>query len=133
MHIAVVTENNGKVIGLLTVEDIFKQLTGGISDEYDRLPAHLYPSGNGLIAGGATKIKDVYKKLRMPAPDNTDYLAAWVGKKIGRPPKGSEMLEIDGLKILVRKTRRNKLLEAYIKKSLTAGEGITGGREMSPQ
>ncbi|MCM2267225.1 MAG: CNNM domain-containing protein [Elusimicrobiales bacterium] len=114
VHMAVVTESGGKIIGLLAVQDIIRQLTGGISDEYDRLPAHLYPSGSGLIAGGAAKIKDIYGKLQLPVPDDADRLAAWVGKKIGRSPKGSEILKLEGLEILVRKTRRNKLLEAYI-------------------
>lgn len=119
VHMAVVTERGGKIIGLLAVQDIIRQLTGGISDEYDRLPTHLYPSGSGLIAGGAAKIKDIYGKLQLPVPDDADRLAAWVGKKTGRAPRGSEILKLDGLEILVRKTRRNKLLEAYISRAVS--------------
>jgi putative hemolysin len=116
IHMAVITEEGGKVLGLLTLEDIIRQLTGAIDDEYDRLPAHLYPSGEGLIAGGASRIKDIFRRLRLTTPPENDILAFWVEKRIGRPPKGSELLRIEGLTILVRKTRRHKLLEAYISK-----------------
>jgi putative hemolysin len=111
IHMAVVS---GEIMGLLTLEDIIKQLTGGINDEYDRLPAHLYPSGDGFIAGGAARVKDIFRRVGVPGLDERELLAAWIEKKIGRPPKGSEILKIAGLEILVRKTRRNKLLEAYI-------------------
>ncbi len=116
IHMAVITEDGGRVLGLLTLEDIIHQLTGEISDEYDRLPAHLYPSGDGLIAGGAAKIKDVFRRLHLATPAENDILALWVERRLGRPPKGSEALKIEGLTILVRKTRRHKLLEAYISK-----------------
>ncbi len=116
IHMAVVTGDGGRVLGLLTLEDIIHQLTGDIGDEYDRLPAHLYPSGEGLIAGGASKIKDVFRRLRLPTPAENDILAFWVERRLGRPPRGSELLKLEGLTILVRKTRRHKLLEAYISK-----------------
>lgn len=116
IHMAVVTGDGERVLGLLTLEDIIHQLTGEISDEYDRLPAHLYPSGEGLIAGGASKIKDIFRRLRLTTPPENDILAFWVERKLGRPPRGSELLKIEGLTILVRKTRRHKLLEAYISK-----------------
>ncbi|HAY21434.1 MAG TPA: hypothetical protein DCY27_04565 [Desulfobacterales bacterium] len=116
IHMAVITEESGKVLGLLTLEDIIHQLTGAIDDEYDRLPAHLYPSGEGLIAGGASKIKDIFRRLHLATPAEKDLLAPWVESRLGRPPKGSEVLKLDGLTILVRKTRRHKLLEAYISK-----------------
>jgi putative hemolysin len=116
IHMAVVAGEGGKVLGLLTLEDIIRQLTGQISDEYDRLPGHLYPSGDGLIAGGASKIKDIFRRLHLTTPPENDILAFWVERRLGRPPKGSEVLKIDGLTILVRKTRRHKLLEAYISK-----------------
>jgi len=114
IHMAVVTEDGGGIMGLLTLEDIIKQLTGGIKDEYDRLPTHLYPSGDGFIAGGAASVKDIFRRLGLPILNERELLAVWIEKKIGRPPKGSEILKIAGLEILVRKTRRSKLLEAYI-------------------
>ncbi|MDT8285593.1 MAG: hemolysin family protein [Elusimicrobiales bacterium] len=116
IHMAVITENGGRILGLLTLEDIIRQLTGTIEDEYDRLPAHLYPSGDGLIAGGAARMKNVFRRLHLPTPPGNDILAFWVESKLGRPPAGSELLKLDGLTILVRKTRRHKLLEAYISK-----------------
>lgn len=113
IHMAAVVEKDA-VIGILTLEDIIRQLTGRVNDEYDRLPGHCYPSGGGVIAGGAAKLYEVRRKLGLPAEGGGETLAAWLEKGLGRAPEGGETVTVEGLKLLVRKTRRKKLLEAYV-------------------
>lgn len=115
-HLAVVTGGGGEVIGLLTLEDLIGQLVGPIKDEYDRLPSYLYAAGGGLIAGGGADMAEVMRKLDL-APDTGNItLAAWLEKRLGRPPRGSEIHKFGRVDILVRKTRRHKVSEAFIKK-----------------
>ena len=47
-HIALVRDAAGKVVGLITLEDILEELVGDIQDEYDRLPIHAVPVGLGV-------------------------------------------------------------------------------------
>jgi len=44
-HIALVRDRAGKIVGMITLEDIIEELVGEIQDEYDRLPGHVKPSG----------------------------------------------------------------------------------------
>lgn len=121
VHMALVTEGDGAALGLLTLEDIIGRLVGGpIKDEYDRLPPHLYAAGGGLIAGGGADMAEVMRKLGLKPDAGNVTLAAWLEKSLGRQPKGSESLKIGQLEILVRKTRRHKISEAFISKSRQA-------------
>ena len=40
-HIALVREKDGRVAGLITLEDILEEFVGDIRDEYDRLPTYV--------------------------------------------------------------------------------------------
>lgn len=118
IHMAVVTQESGAAIGLLTLEDIIGQLVGGpIKDEYDRLPSHLYEAGGGLIAGGGADMAEIMRKLGLRPDTGNVTLASWLEKRLGRPPRGSELVKSELLEILVRKTRRNRASEAFIRKS----------------
>ena len=55
-HIAVVCDAAGKVVGMITLEDILEELVGDIQDEYDRLPVHAVPSGWAWVVGGGVSL-----------------------------------------------------------------------------
>ena len=55
-HIALVRDARGKVVGLVTLEDILEELVGEIQDEYDRLPVHATPSGWAWVVGGGLSL-----------------------------------------------------------------------------
>ncbi len=117
IHMAVVTGEDGAALGLITLEDIIGQLVGGpIKDEYDRLPSHLYEAGGGLIAGGAADMAEVMRRLGLKPETGNVTLAGWLEKALGRAPRGSETVKREGLEILVRKTRRNRALEVFVRR-----------------
>jgi putative hemolysin len=46
-HIALVRDADGRILGMITLEDIVEELIGDIQDEYDLLPVHVVRSGSG--------------------------------------------------------------------------------------
>lgn len=117
-HIALVTDAAGHASGILVLEDIIAQLVGQpIRDEYDRLPSYLYAAGGGLIAGGGADMADVLRKLGLKPDTGNVTLAAWLETQLGRAPKGSELVKTGEVEILVRKTRRHRVSEAFIRKA----------------
>jgi len=117
IHLAVITGGAGDVLGLLALEDIICQMVGPIKDEYDRLPSYLYAAGGGLIAGGGADMAEILRKLELKPETGNITLAAWLEKEAGRQPRGSELLKYGPLEIIVRKTRRKRVSEAFIRKA----------------
>ncbi len=118
-HIVIVTSQEGSVLGMVTLEDIIEELVGEIEDEFDRLPAHIHPCGDGWIMGGGLSMTTVastagfdwsskYHGLKPPT------LADWCVLKIGHPLAGGEIIEADGLRVVPRKFRRKKVSEALV-------------------
>lgn len=117
VHMALVTDAAGNAAGILTLEDIIGQLVGQqIKDEFDRLPGHLYAAGGGLIVGGGADMAEVMRKLDLKPETGNITLAAWLEGQLGRAPKGSELVKAGPLELIVRKTRRHRVSEAFIRR-----------------
>jgi len=112
VHMALVREQK-KALGIITLEDILETLVGKIADEYDRLPSHLHQTGGSLLAGGGAKLGDARLALGLSGGDDRT-LAQWAHERLGRKPRGGDIVRADGLELWVRKTRRGKLLEAVL-------------------
>ncbi len=124
-HIALVTDERDHVAGMVTLEDIIEELVGDIEDEFDRLPAHLQQTGDGLIVGGGVPIDTLLRQLGLPTLElRTDTsnrpmsLADWLQSQLGRAPAGGETIVRAGLQVLVRKLRRKRLAEAFVRRAV---------------
>ncbi len=126
-HIALVRDKSDRVLGMITLEDIIEELVGEIEDEHDRLPLHAVESQAGWVVGGGIGLQRL-KELTgidlttdMPR-GNIRNLSQWVEGHLGRPVHGGDILERGLVRVLVRKLRRQEVLEAQISR-ITAPEG----------
>ena len=118
VHLALVRDLQSKICGLITLEDILEELVGDIQDEFDRMPRTITPSGNQWIVGGGVTLG----RLRQSTgrPDQNQGISAdmplteWLKKYHTEPFKGGDVVIADGLRVLIRKVRRQKVLETLI-------------------
>lgn len=134
VHLVLVRDSAGSVRGIITLEDILEEIVGDIQDEFDRLPRRVVPSGQRwLVGGGATlgqlraAIGDL-PELAAAIPSST--FAAWLGAQAQKEMKGGDVIEVGGLRVLVRKVRRKAVMDAIV--SVSPQETRSGGPDTAP-
>jgi putative hemolysin len=114
-HIALVHGDAGRVIGLITLENILESIVGDVNDEYDILPSHCYKlSETRTLAGGGLKMSQFCRLLDLPVESPEQTLNDWLLKKFGHIPEVDEKLSFGGYEFEVHKTSRGKIYEATI-------------------
>ena len=122
-HIALVRDAGGKVVGMITLEDVLEELVGEIQDEYDRLPVHAVPAGWAWVAGGGISLARL-KELtgidlaadppQQPPEGGVRNLSDWIIGHLGGRFRSGDILVRPGLRVVIRKVRRQKVFEAQI-------------------
>ncbi|HRI87064.1 MAG TPA: hemolysin family protein [Candidatus Hydrogenedentes bacterium] len=117
VHMAVVRDDDGESLGLVTMEDLVEELVGELEDEFDRLPrmCHALSGGIWMVGGGfpASKLDDV---LGVPLENARGSTSAWLIDRMGRMPNVNDVHHESGFEFLVRRTRRGKIFEVAVSK-----------------
>lgn len=122
-HIALVRDKNDEIVGLITLEDILEELVGEIEDEYDRLPGHAVQSGWAWVVGGGLSLERMKELTGIdlaadppPNPPDEEVLnvSDWIVGHLEQRLRGGDMINLPGLRVVVRKVRRQKVLEAQV-------------------
>src|SRR5258708_14749514 len=69
-HMAMVVDEIGTIVGLVTVEDVLEQVVGEIADEFDVKPERPLADTDELELKGATKIRDLEAQYSLDLPSN---------------------------------------------------------------
>jgi putative hemolysin len=118
-HIALVRDSQQQVVGMITLEDIVEELLGEIEDEHQKLPTHLVGFEDTWVVGGGV---DLVRLREQAGIDLTDDLpephvrkvSEWITGHLGGGAEGGEDLLRSGVRVVVRKVRRQQVLEAQI-------------------
>jgi len=103
-HLAIVVDEYGGAVGIVTVEDLLETIVGDIEDEYDREPSQIRAEKPGVWRAAAkTPVARVNQELDLGLPESDDYetLAGLLIDRFRHIPDAGESLAIGGAVIEV--------------------------------
>lgn len=109
-HIAVVADQHGGTLGIVTMEDILEELVGEIWDEHDEVEESVcpLPGGRYRLAGSLPPQKAFsILGIRQEADDPT--LSGWLMDSMGRVPMSGDQLDCQGVTFTVEETELNRV------------------------
>jgi CBS domain containing-hemolysin-like protein len=118
VHMALVVNEFGTIVGLLTLEDVIEQVFGEIEDEHD--PRRPHPTlGEPLIElEGTMSIRDLEVQYGIELPTNAGFetLAGFLLFRLGYIPKGGESIEYNDRKYTILHMEHNRIARVRIEK-----------------
>jgi CBS domain containing-hemolysin-like protein len=117
-HMAMVVDEFGTIVGLITVEDVLEEIVGAISDEYDEKVAAPALEAAELELDGATRIRDLETDygIEIPADAGFETLAGFLLYRLGYIPRAGESVAYDGRRYTVLEMDRNRIARVRIEK-----------------
>ncbi|HEX8281634.1 MAG TPA: hemolysin family protein, partial [Chthoniobacterales bacterium] len=100
-HLAVVVDEYGGTVGMVTLENVLEELVGDIQDEFDLPDGRLARLPDGTVrAAGSMTIDDFNEATGTRLPlRGPRTLAGLVLESLGRRPDPGEAVEVDGVRI----------------------------------
>jgi Mg2+/Co2+ transporter CorB len=110
-HSALVVDEYGVVLGLITLEDIIEEIVGDIKDEHDVLALGVRQQLDGsLIVDGAVTIRDLNRAMEWNLPDDeAATVAGLVIHEARAIPEPRQTYVFHGLRFEVLRRQRNRI------------------------
>ena len=116
-QIAIVVDEFGSTLGLITAEDVLEQVVGELEDEFDTgrslpLPA----AGGGLLLDGSASLRDLVTQLhwKFPRSYGVETLAGFLLVQFGHIPAEGEQVEFNGRRFSVVRIEGQRIAQVRV-------------------
>lgn len=121
-HMAIVVDEFGGVVGLVTLEDVLEEIVGEIYDEYEEELELVQVIGDDDVrVDGKVRIDELNESLGTTITEEEDYdtLAGYLYNTLGKVPSEGDEYEADGLSFCIEKVTGQR-----IERVLINGKGV---------
>ncbi len=118
VHMAVVVDEYGGTLGIVTLEDVLEELVGEIWDEHDEVVEYFEKISDDTYRVDANAdLGDFFELFSIEAEDD-DYdsqtVGGWVVEKLGDMPKRNDSFDFEHLHIVVTRCSQRKVSELKV-------------------
>ncbi|MBR3629259.1 MAG: HlyC/CorC family transporter [Oscillospiraceae bacterium] len=118
MHIAVVMDEFGCTVGIVTLEDILEELVGEIWDEHDEVVREITKTGDQTwVVSGKANVEKVFEVLDLPCEFEAMTVSGWVMEILEKIPAEGDSFQRDSLQVRVLKMYGKRIEQVEIIRS----------------
>ena len=122
-HMAIVVDEYGSTVGLVTLEDLIEELVGEIVDEYDveEPVVERLPDGTVVVAGRMA-VDDLGELVGTDLPEGGwDTVGGLMLARFGHVPAEGEAVDVDGLRLVAQRVQGRRISRVRIVRTAPAG------------
>lgn len=110
-HFALIVDEYGGLMGLVTMEDILEEIVGEIEDEYDKPLQGVHPKVDGSVnVDGHVTIRDLNRIMDWNMPDDQAVtIAGLVIHEAQTIPEAEQVFSFHGFRFEIINRRRNQI------------------------
>ena len=118
ISLAIVLDEYGATVGLVTLEDLLEEIVGEIRDEYDGSEAELIQkiSDYEYIVEGSSKLEDLQDQIGLELEsEDYDSIGGIVIELLDRLPQAGESVTTEnGIRLVVDEVDKNRIDKVHI-------------------
>src|ERR1700733_5357333 len=123
---AMVVDEFGSILGLVTLEDILEQVVGEIHDEFDVVEQPLTLADGAVVFDAAFNVRDLDTQYNISLPEDPAYatVGGFVLAQLGFIPKGGETFEYGEWRFTVTEMDGKRVARVKIQRIRSISESV---------